>query len=72
MMDVFEIGKTIIVFILIPAVVWLYRRLDVKLEELDKRQSVQEARHGILDERVTNMKQDLQEIKDMLRLLLNK
>lgn len=71
-MDWWEIGRSLLVFVVIPMAVWLYRRIDLKIEEIDKRVAVQEAKHEVLSERVSNMRNDLAEIKSMLRELLTR
>ena len=75
-MDYLELIKYVAVpvftFIIIPMAVWLYRRLETKVDDNEKKLIALEIKHTTLDERVTNMRADLKEIKDMLRQLLNK
>jgi phosphopantothenate synthetase len=82
-MDFFELFKILVGpvlgFIIVPSIVWAYRKLEkrsdelqTKQEDLEKRITRTEARQDVMEERVSNIIRSLDEIKNMLRQLLNK
>lgn len=74
-MDWWDAFKTLLQFVIVPCIAGLFffvKKSDNKFEEVEKRLARIENNHSVLEERVTNMRTDLKEIKDMLRQLLNK
>lgn len=72
---VWEAGKVVIQVVILPAigfVAYFFKRSDRKMEQLEDRLALVESNAKVLDERVSNMKEDLKEIKEGIKELLKK
>ena len=73
-MELWELVKVVLQFAVLPAcgvVAWLYKDLKSQIEIIIKHQSLLELKQAVQEEKMINLKEDLEEIKKLIRQVLS-